>query len=221
MPRHAPNLLRSRPILSTIVLVSILLGGLLLRSGNKSIRPVPATDQVAGTATDADRARDVDPSDGNAAETGRSQHGLAEPSVSGKVDHANGALSELRRLPGDVYESPAGLLYAPGSREGHRLKHVLLHTSDQPSRPNSHGVFLGGRDGALATIDQAFQIAQQKGPRVRLQTEGRRTVYTVDLHKKIGYVGGLEGNRKGNPPASHVRLVLEGKYVITAFPVTP
>jgi hypothetical protein len=40
----------------------------------------------------------------------------------------------------------------------------------------------------------------------------------VDLGRRIGYIGGQTGKRKNYPAASHLRLVLEGQNVITAFP---
>jgi hypothetical protein len=41
------------------------------------------------------------------------------------------------------------------------------------------------------------------------------------LGRSVGFVGGQAGAALGNPAASHVRLVLEGTNVITAFPVIP
>jgi hypothetical protein len=133
-----------------------------------------------------------------------------------------------RDLPGDlrdvgqqVYQSPAGLRYGPGSREGHRLQHVMLHCKDQPDRPGSHGVFAGGIDETIRIIDEAYRVAQQRGPPTRVRRDGGRTIYTVDLDRKIGFVGGQTGKRTGHPPCHHVRLVLEGNRIITAFPVKP
>ena len=57
--------------------------------------------------------------------------------------------------------SPEGLMYTPGSSEGHRLKHLERHVKDSPSRPQSHGVFDGGMPGALSTIDRAYQRAKK------------------------------------------------------------
>jgi hypothetical protein len=127
----------------------------------------------------------------------------------------------LRRAGDNVLVSNAGLRYGSGSREGHRLKHVLLHALDQPDRPGSHGVFDGGRDTALTVIDEAYRIARQRGPPTRVKKYGGRTVLTVDMGRRVGYVGGQAGKKQGYPPASHVRLVLEGVNVITAFPLIP
>ncbi len=123
----------------------------------------------------------------------------------------------LRDTGGKRYVSPAGLLYTPGSAEGHRLEHLRRHTVDNPSRP-IHGVFDGDMSGALKVIDQAYERAK-KGQRTTKKIEDGRTVYTVDMGKRIGFVGGQTGRRKRNPMARRVKLVLDGNRVITAFPL--
>jgi hypothetical protein len=122
----------------------------------------------------------------------------------------------LRQTSPDRYLSPAGLQYNPGSQEGHRLEHLRRHTKDDRSRP-IHGVFDGDMEGALKTIDKAYQRAKQ-GQRTTKKMDGRRTIYTVDMGGRIGFVGGKEGARRRNPLARRVRIVLEGNQVITAFP---
>lgn len=124
----------------------------------------------------------------------------------------------LREIGKDRYISLAGLLYTPGSAEGHRLEHLRRHTEDQPSRPGKHGVFDGGMEGALKTIDQAYENAKI-GKRTSTRKEDGRTIYTVDLGQRIGFVGGQDGNQKNQPMARRVQLVLDGNRVITAFPL--
>jgi len=124
----------------------------------------------------------------------------------------------LHEISKDNYLSPAGLIYGPGSAEGHRLAHLGRHIKDQPNRPGKHGVFDGGMQGALKTIDDAFKRAQNQ-QRTTKTIDGNRTIYTVDLGKRIGFVGGQDGRRRRNPMARRVRLVLEGKRVITAYPM--
>lgn len=51
------------------------------------------------------------------------------------------------------------------------------------------------------------------------EADGRRTIYKVELQRKIGFVGGRTGNSRGQPPVTIVLLVLEGNPVITAYPV--
>jgi hypothetical protein len=124
----------------------------------------------------------------------------------------------LRDVGRDRFLSPAGLQYGPGSEEGHRLEHLKRHTKDIPNRKGSHGVFDGEMEGALKTIDLAYQRAK-RGQRTTKQTDGDRTIYTVDMGKRIGFVGGETGQRKRKPMARRVRLVLDGTNVITAYPL--
>lgn len=119
---------------------------------------------------------------------------------------------------GERYRSPAGLLYTRGSQEGHRLKHLERHVVDDPSRPGPHGVFDGGMEGALATVDLAYQRALA-GAKTTKQEEDGRVIYTVDLGKRVGFVGGSDGKRRKNPMARRVRLVLDQDRVITAYPM--
>jgi hypothetical protein len=127
----------------------------------------------------------------------------------------------LRDVGHGVYESPAGLRYRPGSEEGHRLEHVLRHAEDDPDRPGPHGVFDGDQAAIVAVLDEAYRKAQAGGRGVRTEEEDGRTIYTVDLGRRIGYVGGRDGARQRHPAATHVRMVLDGADVITAFPLRP
>jgi len=124
----------------------------------------------------------------------------------------------LREVSNNRYLSPAGLLYTPGSAEGHRLEHLRRHTKDDPTRPGRHGVFDGEMEGALKTIDLAYQRAK-KGQRTTKKEDRGRTIYTVDMGSRVGFVGGRDGNRKRKPMARRVRIVLEENRFITAYPL--
>ncbi len=123
----------------------------------------------------------------------------------------------LRETQPDQFLSPAGLRYLPGSAEGHRLQHLRRHTKDQPDRPGMHGVFDGGMEGALIAVDEAY-VQARRGDRTKLRQDRDRTIYTVDLGRRVGYVGGREGKRLHHPIAKQVRMVLEDNRVITAYP---
>lgn len=138
----------------------------------------------------------------------------------GKSTTKKSAKFVLREAGNRVLVSPAGLRYGPGSREGHRLTHVLRHAKDDPSRP-IHGVFDGERDQILTVIDEAYRLGRQRGRQVKVETSGQRKIYTVDLRRRIGFIGGQSGKRNNHPAAKGLRLVLEDKNVITAFPVKP
>lgn len=126
-----------------------------------------------------------------------------------------GLLQEVGR---DRYLSPAGLMYTPGSQEGHRLKHIEKHLTDIPSRPGSHGVFDGEMPSVLKLIDQAFEKTKTNDRDVSSSDEDGRMVYEINMRSRIGYVGGQTGSRRQKPAANKLRLVIDGNRVITAFP---
>ncbi|TWT48582.1 hypothetical protein [Botrimarina hoheduenensis] len=120
-----------------------------------------------------------------------------------------------------VYESSGGLRYTRGSQQGHRLAHVMAHTLDEPDRVGQHGVF-DTNDPAevVRLIDEAYGLALA-GKQTTTQREEGRTIYTVNLRRRIGYIGGESGARKGHPSAQYLKLVIDGDRVITAFPLRP
>ncbi len=126
---------------------------------------------------------------------------------------------ELREVGKDHWLSPAGLNYRGRDPDGRtRLAHVLRHAEDQPRRDGPHGVFDGGRDGALATVDEAWRLAKRK--RLRPRIDGGRAAYTVRLDRKVGWLGGSVGKRRNHPELRSVLIVLEQgtTNVVTAYP---
>ena len=135
---------------------------------------------------------------------------------------ADGELEKILRQGSRApYVSAAGLRYTRGSQQGHRIKHLMVHSRDKPDRPGQHGVF-DSTDAAeiVALVDEAY-LQAQTGRDTRTQREEERTVYDVNLRRRIGYIGGTSGNRKNHPVAKHLRIVMQGDRVITAFPVRP
>lgn len=126
-----------------------------------------------------------------------------------------GILKEVGR---ERYVSVEGLQYNPGSEEGHRLRHLERHLEDMPDRPGKHGVFNGHMEDALKWIDDAYARGKRGAKGVNKTEEDNRTVYEVPFSQPIGYIGGRDGKRAGNPPAKRLRLVVEGNKFITAFP---
>lgn len=125
----------------------------------------------------------------------------------------------LKPLGRDRYESPAGLIYAPGSEEGHRLSHIARHLEDQPDRPGSHGVFDGDMAAFLVAIDDAYKRARGHAKGTKSRLEDGMTVYEAPFDQTIGYLGGTEGARKKNPKLKKLRLVLRDRNLVTAFPI--
>ena len=138
----------------------------------------------------------------------RSDSGSSDaPDQDGRNSNADLHYGVLREIGPNEFLSPEGLRYVPGSAEGHRLEHLRRHTEDMPSRPGKHGVFDGGMEGALVTIDDAYGRAK-KNQRSTKQTDRDRTIYTIDMERRVGYVGGREGKRQNHPIARRVKLVL-------------
>lgn len=152
----------------------------------------------------------------------RSSKPAGKPAPKSSTTQSAPKLSEfMRDLGREVYESPAGLRYTKGSQHKHRLKHIMAHAVDEPNRPGQHGVF-DSPDSVTVfkLIDSAYEQALQKR-NTKAEQEGGRTVYNINVGRRIGYIGGQSGNRRGKPAAKHLRLVVQGKNVITAFPYRP
>ena len=116
--------------------------------------------------------------------------------------------------------SPAGLVYGE-SRGEHRVDHVMRHGADMKNRP-VHSVFDGSKGEILKLIDEAYELIKSKSNRVRSKPDDRldfRVAHTVDMKRKIGYLGGKSGSRQNYPSRSKLTLVLDNeKFVITAYP---
>lgn len=130
-------------------------------------------------------------------------------------------LGKLTEISPKVFETTAGLRYGPGSVDKHRLLHLMQHAKDRPDKP-VHGVFEGDEYQVRALVDEAYLIADLRGPpQAKKSVEGNRTIWKVDMKKRVGYLGGEVGKRKNNPALTGVQLVLEGQNVITAYPIDP
>ncbi len=142
---------------------------------------------------------------------------ISVPAANGSSNSASSGFI-LKEISKNRFETPAGLIYGP-SREGNRIDHVMLHAVDDPDRPQQHGVFdVQDRDSVLQLVDRAFDFVKQNASNVNTSREGRRTVYTVDMGDRIGYVGGRVGQDRRNPPCQKIVLVLDDRNVITAYP---
>ena len=161
----------------------------------------------ASTTKTANRTNDPVPKDSAPKDSG--------PKVSAE-DKIHGILKDLGR---NRFESPEGLVYGPGSEEGHRLKHIERHLEDQPSRPGPHGVFDGDMKAFLVAIDRAFAMANKGAKGSSKKEDDGAVVYEATFEKPIGFLGGTDGKRRKNPALKKMRVVVRGKSVITAFPV--
>ncbi len=193
-------------------------------------RPVDKDSAATNTASKRDRQDSATPQTGSGPlsqfnRNRQSDDAKLSPTKSA-ADKTSSAKSDpslkygiLKSIGRDSYMSPAGLRYTPGSQEGHRLKHLERHTADQPSRPGKHGVFDGGMEKTLLVLDQAYEKGTKGGHGTTKTQDDGRTIYTVDMGKRVGYIGGRDGNRMRKPMARRVRIVLDGDRVITAYPL--
>jgi hypothetical protein len=126
---------------------------------------------------------------------------------------------ELKKIGPDAWISPAGLKYQGRDPEGRtRVDHVLRHARDIPDRDGSHGVFDGGPNAVFGVIDEAWRNVEKT--KLRPTLEGDRSLYTVPMGRRVGYLGGSAGASRGHPPLTRIFLVIETgtKNVVTAFP---
>lgn len=124
----------------------------------------------------------------------------------------------LKEVGKNRFASPTGLLYNPGSEEGHRLKHIERHLKDIPDRPGSHGVFEGSMVEFLMAIDDTVTRAKRKLKGTSMKEDDGAVVLEASFDKPIGFLGGQDGKRKKNPKIKKMRVVLRNDAVITAFP---
>lgn len=105
------------------------------------------------------------------------------------------------------FQSEAGLMYGPESKEGHRVLHVISHMFPD-STGTSHTVFIGTQEEVFALIDEGYLA---KDGSMILDQVGNRITYRIPMGRTIGTRG-----------ETHLCLSLEiPDVLITAFPTTP
>ena len=112
------------------------------------------------------------------------------------------------------WKSKAGVLFFDkGSREGHRLSHVLSHT--QPGfKPNPHSIFKGSREEMFDVLDEGWL----KPSSSRLQGLDKNGIpdsgaWVVDMGRQVGTATG----------ETKIRYIIKSGTagdLITAYPVT-
>jgi hypothetical protein len=183
--------------------------GSSLKPNTKASKATPA-EKPSKTQAEPDSKSSV--SSKSPAKTGSG----TEPKTAG--DSSNKKFGLLVDMGRERYKSPEGLIYGPGSEEGHRLKHIERHLEDQPNRPGSHGVFEGEMKAFLEAIDDAYARAKKGAKGTKKTNDEDAIVYEASFDKAIGFLGGQEGKRKRNPALKKLRIVVRGESVITAFP---
>lgn len=185
----------------------------------KAAQPKAAQPKVAQPELASTQATEPKPAQPKTASTKPPGEPTKSPATAKTEQQDDSKYRILKPLGRDRYESPAGLIYAPGSEEGHRLSHIARHLEDQPDRPGSHGVFDGDMAAFLVAIDDAYKRARGHAKGTKSRLEDGMTVYEAPFDQTIGYLGGTEGARKKNPKLKKLRLVLRDRNLITAFPI--
>lgn len=176
-----------------------------------------SSDVTAGSAS----ARDTKPNNESSSNSSRpaNSSGPLANRTSQKQERAKDSPYELLKSIGsEAYLSQAGLRYTRGSEDGHRIKHLERHRSDIPDRPGRHGVFKGDWQQTLKWIDEAYSRSKKPDRFTKVRQEDSRTIIETEFSSTIGYIGGRDGSRAGNPSTRRLRLVVEGDRFITAFP---
>lgn len=179
---------------------------------SKSIEPKPAASKTSETKVTESKVTENKSTEPKSTPSSRSSAGPKQSDEDYKF-------RILKTIGRDRYESPAGLIYAPGSEEGHRLAHIARHLEDQPDRPGSHGVFDGDMASFLIAIDDAYKRARGHAKGTKSRVEEGMTIIEAPFDQTIGYLGGSEGARKKNPKLKKMRLVVRDRNLITAFPI--
>lgn len=188
----------------------------------------PGTLGGPAVAKKAEDDRSEDPSNSSTSQS--NSNDSRSPQSSRRVDSSDTSERQTStqkpfqlQRKGFVMESPEGLTYYVGDRGENRIDHVMRHAKDIPNRPGSHGVFHGDKDQILRTIDEAYSLIKANSSQVvnKENDQDRPTTvaYEINMKRKIGFRGGQQGKRTGNPELTILKLVLDqGNRVITAYP---
>jgi len=137
------------------------------------------------------------------------------------------SIGTLTRVADNVYESRlTNLRYGAHDNPdvGNYVRHVMEHASDAPKGKARHGVFDEGRRGVLKVIDEAWLSKNADYSKVVAHTSYDvggvpYENYTIDLGRRIGWLGGNMGNSTGNPACNKLFLIVKnGNEVVTAYP---
>ena len=145
-----------------------------------------------------------------------------KPLKGSSSDTTNSSAGPYLKQQGRKKVSPAGLVYASS-----RIEHVMRHAHDMPDRSDSksHGVFdADSEDDVFRLLDEAYKKIKSNSrdvskDRGQPNASFKKDAYTIKMDRRIGYLGGKNGKRKGNPALSRIKLVLGNDVeVITAYP---
>ena len=120
-------------------------------------------------------------------------------------DPAQREEAEMRVYQGFLFRKPEkalefALSQAPGHKARDNMRQSVVQWGEQDP-------------------DAALKWVTSQNKDVRKEEEGERVVFTVNMKRPVGFMGGQEGERRGNPECRFIRIVLENdNEVISAFP---
>lgn len=115
-----------------------------------------------------------------------------------------GAVSKLRLVGPNTWESSGGLIYGPDKMLGNRVQHVLAHTFPNPSK-RVHSVFSVEKSEVLGLVDEAWRMKGTALP-------GDPGTFVVSIGRTVGTTG-----------ETGVKIIVRPgtNQIITAYPVKP
>ena len=88
----------------------------------------------------------------------------------------------------DVYRSPAGLIYGPGSSHGHTFTHVMQHVAPDTSK-KVHTVFATSSDDLLGLGDEVVGLLDEAWSLRTNAAAGDPGRYVIPLGRPVGTAG--------------------------------
>lgn len=68
-------------------------------------------------------------------------------------------------------------------------------------------------------LEEISRIIQNKSKKfLRSYCSGQQFIYEIDMGRKIGWIGGQYGEKMGFPTTMFVRVITDGRMVISCFP---
>jgi hypothetical protein len=105
------------------------------------------------------------------------------------------------------FQTPAGLIYTPGSKDGHRVLHVIAHMFPDATG-TTHTVFIGTQEDVFKLIDEGYLA---KDGSMIVNQFGNRITYKIPMGRPIGTQG-----------ETYLCLGLEiPDILVTAYPAGP
>jgi hypothetical protein len=96
--------------------------------------------------------------------------------------------------------------------------HIYEHTENDPKKI-IHGFFDISNEDMDKLIEEITKILQEKNNKnLRSYFSGQQLIYDIDMGRKIGWIGGQRGEEMGFPTTTFIRVIMDGRMVISCYP---